>query len=183
MVFKNGNNLRKMALCGVRLQSTIKTNAKSFTKSTISPISDFTATKIKNQQISEYNNLPLQLAITKSAATKLTNLAKEENNPGLALRLVVSSGGCHGFQYDLKITNIKDFKPEDNDSLFERDGGKLIVDKDALEIMRDSKVDYVKELIGEGFKVIESPLTKSSCGCGSSFDVDFEKLEKLEKKE
>jgi iron-sulfur cluster assembly accessory protein len=144
-------------------------------------MSDFAATKIINPQLSGYNNLPLQLAITPSAATKLTTLAKEENKPKLALRLVVSSGGCHGFQYDLKITNIDDFKPGEGDTLFDRDGGKLIVDKEALEIMRDSKVDYVKELIGEGFKIIESPLTKSSCGCGSSFDVDFEKLEKMGK--
>lgn len=175
---------------GLRFQSTVTSgtdeNASSkaktplkFTKSTISAVSDFMATKIQNPQLSDYNNLPLQLGITASAANKLDSLSKEENNDKLALRLVVSSGGCHGFQYDLKITDTNEFKPDDGDSLFERDGGRLIVDKEALEIMRDSKIDYVKELIGEGFKVVESPLTKSSCGCGSSFDVDFDKLEKM----
>ena len=197
MMFRN-SALRGVALRAVRLQSTAAAaaSAKSpktaatqatagsptkFTKSTLSPVSDFTATKINNQQFSDYNNLPLQLALTDSAAKKLTSLSEEDNNPKLALRLVVSSGGCHGFQYDLKITSTADYKPDDGDSLFERNGGKLLVDKDALEIMRDSKIDYVKELIGEGFKVIESPLTKSSCGCGSSFDVDFEKLEGMGK--
>ncbi|GMM44106.1 Isa2 protein [Pichia kluyveri] len=163
----------------IRFQSTTPTTPLKFKKLSLDKNSDFTATKIINQQLSQYNNLPLQLAITESASKKLHKLSEEEGKSNLALRLVVSSGGCHGFQYDLKITNTDEFKPENNDSLFERNGGKLIVDKDALEIMRDSKIDYVKELIGEGFKVIESPLTKSSCGCGSSFDVDFEKLEKL----
>lgn len=165
-----------------RMQSTTAAK-KSFTKSTMDTVSDFTATKIQNQQLSQYNNMPLQLALTQSAADKLTRLSKEENNPKLALRLEVSSGGCHGFQYDLKITNTDSFKPDENDTMFERGGGKLLIDKEALEIMRDSKIDYVKELIGEGFKVIESPLTKSSCGCGSSFDVDFEKLENMGNKE
>lgn len=180
-LIRNTISLKKNLIYG-RCQST----TPKFTKSTLNSVSDFTATRIQNQQLSEYNNLPLQLALTESAATKLRTLSKEENNPKLALRLVVSSGGCHGFQYDLKISSTEEFNPDNGDTLFERDGGKLMVDKDALEIMRDSKIDYVKELIGEGFKVIESPLTKSSCGCGSSFDVDFEKLENLgnqEKKE
>lgn len=201
-----GSTLRPMAMTGVvrpritslsliglvsRFQSTATNTSNTsnttaakplkFKKSTLSPVSDFTATKVQNQQISDYNNLPLQLALTESAANKLSTLSKEENNPKLALRLVVSSGGCHGFQYDLEIKDTDDFNPDDGDSLFERDGGRVMVDKEALEIMRDSKIDYVKELIGEGFKIIESPLTKSSCGCGSSFDVDFEKLENLGK--
>lgn len=161
-----------------RFQTTTAAKPR-FTKSTLdtTSVSDFTLTKIKNQQLSQYNNLPLQLALTQSAAQKLSALSQEEGKSDLALRLVVSSGGCHGFQYDLKITDTGDFKPKEGDTLFERDGGRVLVDKDALEIMRDSKIDYVKELIGEGFKVVESPLTKSSCGCGSSFDVDFEKLE------
>lgn len=172
----------RVAINFARMQSTTAAK-KSFTKSTLGAISDFAATKIQNQQLSQYNNLPLQLALTESASDKLTRLAKEESNPKLALRLEVSSGGCHGFQYDLKMTTTDDFKPEEGDSMFERGGGKVIIDKEALEIMRDSKIDYVKELIGEGFKVIESPLTKSSCGCGSSFDVDFEKLESMGKDE
>lgn len=163
----------------LRFQSTTN-KPKLFTKSSLSSnISDeLSKTKIVNQQLSQYNNLPLYLMISESASNKLKSLSKEENNPNLGLRLLVSSGGCHGFQYDLKITDIKnDFNPDNGDSLFDRDGGKVIVDKEALEIMRDSKIDYVKELIGEGFKIVESPLTKSSCGCGSSFDVDFDKLQ------
>lgn len=173
------------AFARVRFQSTLGAAAsgsgaaaesKKFTKSTLGGQDDFQATRAQNVQMSSHNNMPLQLALTPSAVKKL-NILREED-PNLALRLGVSSGGCHGFQYNLDTTDVSTFKPENNETLFERDGAKLIADKETLEILRDSKVDYVTELIGESFKVVESPFTKSSCGCGSSFDVDFEKLEK-----
>lgn len=164
----------------IRLQSTVSTvvgaTEKKFTKSSLPNLDDFQMTKAENIQMSSHNNLPLNLALTQSAVRKLNVL--REGDPNLALKLNVSSGGCHGFQYNLDTTDVKSFNPENNETMFIRDGAKLIADKETLEILRDSKVDYVKELIGESFKVVESPFTKSSCGCGSSFDIDFEKLDK-----
>jgi hypothetical protein len=34
----------------------------------------------------------------------------------------------------------------------------------------------VAELIGSQFKVVGNPRAKSSCGCGTSFDVGFPKI-------
>ncbi|ODV87859.1 hypothetical protein CANARDRAFT_193239 [[Candida] arabinofermentans NRRL YB-2248] len=120
--------------------------------------------------------MPLFVAITANAAEKLNEIASSDNNPDLALRVQVESGGCHGFQYNLKLSDISEFKQDEEDSLFTRDGAKVLIDKTSLEILRDSKIDYVHELIGSQFKVVDSPYTKSSCGCGSSFDFDFDKL-------
>lgn len=156
------------------LQVRLQSSAKSFTKSTLT-MDDFALTRAHNIQLSSHNNLPLHMAITSRAEQKLASLITEE--PHLALRLSVSSGGCHGFQYDLATTTDETFDPSKEETMFERGPAKVIADKETLEILRDSKIDYVKELIGESFKVVESPFTKSSCGCGSSFDVDFEKLE------
>ncbi|KAG7819894.1 hypothetical protein KL909_004643 [Ogataea angusta] len=140
-----------------------------------SPLVDFTKTKVQNQQFSDHNNMPLFVAITRSAAEKLNEIANEEHNDKLALRVQVESGGCHGFQYHLNLSDMNDFHPED-DSVFVRDGARVLIDKTSLEILRDSKIDYVHELIGSQFKVVDSPYTKTSCGCGSSFDFDFDKL-------
>ncbi|GMG29646.1 unnamed protein product [Ambrosiozyma monospora] len=144
----------------------------------INPLLDFSRTKVKNQQFSDQNELPLFIAISKNASDKLNEISKNDNNPDLALRVSVESGGCHGFQYNLNLCDVNDFKPTEDDSMFIRSGAKVLIDKTSLEILRDSKIDFVHELIGSQFKVVDSPYTKSSCGCGSSFDFDFDKLEK-----
>lgn len=140
---------------------------------------DLRVTKCINPLVSDHNDLPLSLSITQRASSKLKELSEIEKNPDLALRVKVESGGCHGFQYDLKLADSykNEFKPDEEDTMFVRDDiARVIIDKTSLEILRDSKVDYVNELIGSQFKVVDSPYTTSSCGCGSSFDFDFDKL-------
>ena len=113
---------------------------------------------------------------------KLTEIAESDQNPDSALKIKVESGGCHGFQYNMDLTNVKDELSKNKDLVvFQRsdnDKAKVIFDESSLEILQDSKVDYTKELIGSSFKVVDSPYTSTSCGCGSSFDFDFEKLQK-----
>lgn len=124
----------------------------------------------------------LKIGITDRAKKKLVEIAEGDKNPESALRITVESGGCHGFQYNLKLTNVNEELANDDELVvFQRidsPEAKVIFDESSLEILQDSKVDYTKELIGASFKVVDSPYTSTACGCGSSFDFDFEKLEK-----
>lgn len=124
----------------------------------------------------------LKIGITDRAMNKLVEIAEDDNNPDSALKISVESGGCHGFQYNLDLTNYKDELAGNEDLVvFQRidnEQAKVIFDESSLEILQDSKVDYTKELIGSSFKVVDSPYTSTACGCGSSFDFDFEKLER-----
>ncbi|CAI5758208.1 unnamed protein product [Candida verbasci] len=137
-------------------------------------INDFTSTKLI------HGNTNLHMGITKRASDKLNLITKDEPNPmESALKIQVESGGCHGFQYNLGITNtIKELSKNKELLIFERDNGRIILDESSLTILQDSKLDYTKELIGSQFKIIDSPYTSTACGCGASFDFDFEKLEK-----
>lgn len=122
---------------------------------------------------------PMKLAITERAAEKLQLIVESDEDPDSALRIGVESGGCHGFQYNLKLTGVSKELAEDGDLfVFKRGPAQVVIDESSLEILQDSKVDYTKELIGSQFKVVDSPYTSTSCGCGSSFDFDFDKLEK-----
>lgn len=47
----------------------------------------------------------------------------------------------------------------------------MVMDGVSLELLKGSKIDYTMALIGSQFKVVESPLATSSCGCGTSFDI------------
>lgn len=97
----------------------------------------------------------------------------EDSNPQLALRVTVESGGCHGFQYLMSLTNTSSISAED-DTLFEAadgSGAKVVLDEPSLELLKGSKIDYTMELIGSQFKVVGNPAATSSCGCGTSFDI------------
>ena len=77
-------------------------------------------------------------------------------------RISVKGGGCSGFKYNFSFDNKVDKK----DIIF----GKAVIDKDSLDIISGSTVDFKKEMIGESF-VINNPKASSSCGCGLSFSV------------
>ena len=100
---------------------------------------------------------------------EFTNRAKEQiekiiNEDQLKkfFRISVKGGGCSGFKYNFSFDN----KVDNKDIIF----GKVIIDKDSLNIISGSTVDFKKEMIGESF-VINNPKASSSCGCGLSFSV------------
>ncbi|EGW31800.1 uncharacterized protein SPAPADRAFT_140928 [Spathaspora passalidarum NRRL Y-27907] len=147
---------------------------------------------IKPEQTDEFSltklvhgSTDMSIGITERARDKLNEIASSEAEPDKSvLRIKVESGGCHGFQYNLELSNLdKEMKDDEDDELFvfEREGGKIVLDDSSLTILQDSKLDYTHELIGSQFKIVESPYTSTACGCGSSFDFDFEKLEQKQK--
>ena len=77
-------------------------------------------------------------------------------------RICVKGGGCSGLKYDFSFDN----KVNNEDIIFD----KAIIDKDSLDIINGSTVDFKKEMIGEAF-VINNPKASSSCGCGLSFSI------------
>ena len=73
----------------------------------------------------------------------------KHSNQQLALRITVESGGCHGFQYLMSLTNTSSVSPED-DTVFEASdgsGAKVVMDEPSLELLKGSQIDYTMELI------------------------------------
>ena len=97
----------------------------------------------------------------------------KDSNPNLALRVNVTSGGCHGFQYLMSLINLPQTSPQE-DTIFEASdgsGAKVVMDEPSLGLLKGSKVDFTTELIGSQFKIVGNPAASSSCGCGTSFDI------------
>ena len=106
--------------------------------------------------------------VTETAAEKITELLTEEKKLGAGLRVFVQGGGCSGFQYGLMIDEGEG--DESSDQVFEVSGVRLLVDPISLRYLKGAEVDFVDNNMGGGF-TIKNPNAKSTCGCGSSFNV------------
>lgn len=106
------------------------------------------------------------MALSDSAARRITKLATMEGNPDQMLRLAVSGGGCSGFQYGFSFDTVTN----DDDHVFTRDTAKLVVDDTSLDLLAGAELDFVEDLMGSYFKV-NNPNAASSCGCGTSFSI------------
>jgi iron-sulfur cluster insertion protein len=105
------------------------------------------------------------ISLTQNAAKRIAWIAKRQSKPAM-LRLAVDGGGCAGFTYRFELTEAA----ESDDEVAETDGVKLVVDPISLDLVRGSAVDFVEDLGGAAFKVL-NPNAQSGCGCGSSFSV------------
>lgn len=100
------------------------------------------------------------LTITASAAKQIHELLLEEQVP--YIRAFVQGGGCSGFSYGFTFEDDK----QDDDFVIDN----LLVDSMSMQYLQGATIDYVKNLMGSQFTVI-NPNAKNTCGCGSSFTV------------
>jgi len=85
---------------------------------------------------------------------------------GLGLRLGIKTTGCSGLAYVLEF--VDDLN--EDDSVFDIDNVKIIIDGKSLVYLNGIELDFVKEGLNEGFK-FTNPNAKGECGCGESFNV------------
>jgi iron-sulfur cluster assembly accessory protein len=103
--------------------------------------------------------------ITHNAQKQILKLLGQNPDKNF-FRLSVNAGGCSGFQYEFSL----DDKKSDQDILIENNGAKVLIDDVSISFLDSSHLDWVEELIGSSFKII-NPNAKTSCGCGMSFSV------------
>ena len=102
-----------------------------------------------------------EIKFTDNALKQIENLLSKKDE-GSFFRIAIKGGGCSGFQYEFTFEQSKN----EDDLTFQN----ILIDKTSADLLKDSEVDYVSELMGESFK-ISNPQTKSSCGCGVSFSL------------
>ncbi|MBO6503898.1 MAG: iron-sulfur cluster insertion protein ErpA [Kordiimonadaceae bacterium] len=106
------------------------------------------------------------VGLSAKAAARVSALIAQQGNPDLKLRLSVSGGGCSGFQYGFDF----DEEQKDDDIVVTRDGVTMLVDGMSILYLMGSEVDFVEDLVGASFQVV-NPNASSSCGCGASFAI------------
>lgn len=115
------------------------------------------------------------IQITKSAWNKMGSIMKKSNNQS-GFIFGVTSGGCNGFNFDMKLIDEKELerilklKP----TVLEEKNTKLYIEPLSEMYLIGTTIDFVNEDYSKG--IFESKFTynvdkklASSCGCGVSF--------------
>jgi iron-sulfur cluster assembly protein len=82
------------------------------------------------------------------------------------LRLMVSGGGCSGFQYGMRLESEK----AEDDTELEVEGVKLLVDPFTLPMIDEISIDFIDSLTQTGFR-FDNPNASARCSCGQSFSI------------
>ncbi len=105
------------------------------------------------------------VTVSANAVAKLKDLMAKEGIEGQGLRVRVRGGGCCGFVYQLAFDT-----PRAGDQVIEEVGVMVVIDPKSLLFLAGSEIDFQDGLTGAGF-AIKNPNSKSSCGCGQSFQA------------
>ncbi|MFQ5941535.1 MAG: iron-sulfur cluster insertion protein ErpA [Nitrososphaerales archaeon] len=107
------------------------------------------------------------ITVTPKAAEKVKEFMKQEGKDDLFLRVYVQGGGCSGLSYGMGFEE----KGDEDDTIIEENGVKLLIDSYSSRHLKGTEIDYIESLMGAGFKINNPNVTKS-CSCGHSFNTD-----------
>jgi iron-sulfur cluster assembly protein len=107
----------------------------------------------------------MAISLTEPAANRVRNYL-EARGEALGLRVGVTKTGCNGWAYVVDYADAV----RDDDVVFEDRGVRLVVDRESLELIDGTEVDFVKEGLNEAFR-FRNPNVTGECGCGESFSV------------
>jgi iron-sulfur cluster assembly accessory protein len=102
--------------------------------------------------------------ITERAARRIGQILRSEGD-GAMLRISVEGGGS-GFQYKFDVDRSR----AEDDLVISREDAVVLVDPASVPFLAGSEVDFVDDLIGASFRVV-NPNATASCGCGTSFSI------------
>jgi iron-sulfur cluster assembly protein len=104
-----------------------------------------------------------EVAITEAAAEEIAKQRAKRGTPSARIRVGVRGGGCTGFTYVFEWAD----EPKPTDKEFSAHGVAIVVDPKSLVFLGGMTLDFVKGMMGHGFK-FNNPNAKGSCGCGES---------------
>jgi iron-sulfur cluster assembly protein len=104
-----------------------------------------------------------EIEITAAAADEIAKQRGKRGTPDAMIRIGVRGGGCTGFTYVFEWS--EQVRP--TDKVFSAHGVSIVVDPKSLVYLGGMQLDFVRGMMGHGFK-FNNPNAKGSCGCGES---------------
>ncbi|MFC6439529.1 iron-sulfur cluster assembly protein IscA [Bowmanella sp. JS7-9] len=107
----------------------------------------------------------MAISVSEAAALRAKTFLQNRGK-GIGIRLGVKTTGCSGLAYVLEFVD----ELNEEDTVFEDNGVKVIIDPKSLVYLDGTQLDFAKEGLNEGF-TFNNPNAKGECGCGESFNV------------
>lgn len=117
-----------------------------------------------SNEVKETSNQEFKITLTESASNKIKEAMEKAETQNSKLRVSIVGGGCSGFMYNLEITD----NHNPSDLHFKQDGLNIGVDRNSLESLNGTEIDFIDTLNESGFK-FNNPNATKGCGCGKSF--------------
>ena len=89
-----------------------------------------------------------EIEITAAAAEEIAKQRDKRGTPGARIRIGVRGGGCTGFTYVFEWAD--QLKPTDKE--FSGHGVSIVVDPKSLVYLAGMQLDFVRGMMGHGFK-------------------------------
>lgn len=117
------------------------------------------------------------ITITEAAAAQILRLLDKAPEGTQGVRLNIKPTGCSGNSYAMDY--IKAGEPLAGDEKFESHGAALYIPKIHSWMLFGMVIDYVSDDLGNAKFDFINPNESGRCGCGESFQVSIEELQKL----
>ena len=110
---------------------------------------------------------PQELRFSEKAILHFSSSLKNQCKSD-GVRIGVRKAGCSGYEYFFEFdeSNLTDA----NECIFDQGECKIYVDKESLNYLKGSLVDYSEDGLNQGIK-FHNPNAKAVCGCGESFTI------------
>jgi len=108
----------------------------------------------------------MPIMVSNKAAGQLVSILGEQGKADAMLRVWVAGLGCQGFRYGM---GIEDRQPEQDDTIFDANGIRVVIDPQSLSYMDGSTVDWIEDPVNGGFSIANpNPAPEKECGCGGA---------------
>ena len=124
-------------------------------------------------------NFRSPISVTSGAWSKMTSIIETQGKDIFGFVFSASSGGCNGFNYNLKLLNNDDYNTDYHKfskqlSVMEENNTKLVIDPLSEMYLIGTTIDYINEDFEKGifenkFIFLADKKIATSCGCGTSF--------------
>lgn len=119
-----------------------------------------------SQDVQHYDPKNPDIRLSDAAIAQVQSYLDKKGH-GIGLRLSITTTGCSGYAYVLDLIDeaiAGDLHSQITDDI------AVYVEPGALDLVRGTEIDYVKEGINYRF-TYNNPNQKGVCGCGESFAV------------